>query len=74
MQPGDDFLLVSCADGAGPEAEEDARARRLSGSSDSARKSDGEKGQKDVEIVGNASRASFRFGACALEFVEDRVC
>jgi len=24
--------------------------------------------------VGNASRASFRFGACALEFVEDRVC
>jgi len=50
MQPGDDFLLVSCADGAGPEAEEDARARRLSGSSDSARKSDGEKGQKDVEM------------------------
>jgi len=27
-----------------------------------------------VVPVGNASRASFRFGACALEFVEDRVC
>jgi len=27
-----------------------------------------------VKNVGNASRVSFRFGACALEFVEDRVC
>jgi len=24
--------------------------------------------------VGNASRTLFRFGACAFEFVEDRVC